>query len=52
MCLQSGCIQRTWQYVNVSVGERVDQRKSRQVVCLGGDGLGGEGMEGEWSGRT
>ena len=39
-------------HVDVSVGERVDQRKSRQVVCFGGDGLGGEGKEGEWSGRT
>ena len=43
MCLPSGCVQRTRQYVNVSVGERVDQRKSCQVVFLLGMDWEGRG---------
>ena len=46
VCLQSGCVSRTRQYVDVSVGEGVHQGKGHQVVGLGGDGLGGR-REGE-----
>ena len=46
VCLQSGCVSRTRQYVDVSVGEGVHQGKGHQVVGLGGDGLGGRREEG------